>query len=223
MLSPRAHEEAQRTTLDGRMEEPMYTRYERIHTHGRSSYRFVEQCSLFGCNHGYIPWLLGKRTRSAQGEPYKWHIPVQLALDSTEYRGSTLVIDLKPKQQKTNLSLYEVLDVWGYSDSGWSPILLHLSGLFVDADPATIDRNDFSVADGDREEPIYEVLYLDGSVSKGKLTGRWNAPPASPTTAALLWPDTLRYFIDCIRKRTPEVLQSGPSDLPMQPTGSADG
>lgn len=201
----------------------MYVRYEKTHTGGRSSYRFAERCSLFGCNEGYIPWLLAKRTPSAQGEPYTWHIPVQEALDSTEYRGSALVIVLKPKQHKTNLSLYEVLDVWGYSASGWSPILLHLSGLFVDADPATINPNDFSVADGDREEPIYEFLYLDGTVSNGKLIGRWNAPPASPTNAALLWPETLRYFIDCIRSRTPEVLQPWPSNLPLQPTGSAGG
>ena len=201
----------------------MYARYEKTQTEGRSSYRFAERCSLFGCNEGYIPWLLAKSTPTVQGEPYKWHIPIQSALDSTKYRDSTLVIDLKPKQQKTNLSLYELLDVWGYSDSGWSPILLHLRGLFVDADPATIDRNNFSVVDGDREQPIYEVLYLDGSVSKGKLIARWNAPPASPTNAALLWPDTLRYFIDCIRNRTPGVLQPWPSNPLMPPTGLAGG
>ena len=97
--------------------------------------------------------------------------------------------------------------VWGYSDSGWSPILLRLSGLFVDADPTTVNRNNFNIADSDREEPIHEILYLDGSVSNGKLSGRWNAPPASPTNAALLWPETLHYFIDCIRERTPEIFE----------------
>jgi hypothetical protein len=42
----------------------------------------------------------------------------------------TLVIDLKPKQNKTNVSFYEVTDVCGVSDSGWTPILLRLRALF---------------------------------------------------------------------------------------------
>jgi hypothetical protein len=193
----------------------MYARYEKTDADGRSSFRYAEQCSLFGCKVGYIPWLLAKRTPADQGEPYRWHIPLQSALDSTENRGSALLIDLKPKQQKTNLSLYELLDVWGYSDSGWTPTLLHLSGLFVDADPTSIDRNNFSVADGDRQGPLYEVLYLDGTVSDGKLTGRWTAPPASPTNAALLWPQTLSYFVDCIRNCTPEALQPRPLNSPV--------
>jgi hypothetical protein len=180
----------------------MYARYQKTRTEGRTSYKFVEQCSLFGCNRGYLPRLLARQTPPSQGEPYKWHISVCAALADIGQRDSALVIDLKPKQQKTNLSLYEVLDAWGYSDAGWSPILLHLSGLFVDAAP-TIDRDDFTVADEARQEPIYEVLYLDGTISNGRLTGRWTAPPASPTNAALLWPDTIRYFIDCIRDRTP--------------------
>ncbi len=194
----------------------MYARYQKRRSNGVTSYSFAEQCSLFGCNEGFIPWLLARQIPSSQGEPYKWHLPIQASLNGAEwngidYRGSTLIIDLKPKQNKTNLSLYEILDVWGYSYSGWSPILLHLSGLFVDADPTVINRNDFRVTDSERDEPIYEVLCLDGSVSNGKLTGRWNAPPASPTNAALLWPDKLRYFIECVRKRTPQVIAPGPA------------
>jgi hypothetical protein len=117
------------------------------------------------------------------------------------------VIDLKPKQQKNNLSLYELLDVWGYSLNGWTPILLHVRGLFVDADPNSFNRNDFSSSESVVGTPIYEVLYLDGSVENGKLIGRWNAPPASPTNAALLWPETLKYFVQSIRERTPDVLK----------------
>ena len=190
----------------------MYARYLREREPGRSSYQFVEQCSLFGCNKGFIPWLLSRRISSSQGEPYKWHLPIQDCLNGaewndTDYTGSTLIIDLKPKQNKTNLSLYEVLDVWGYSHEGWSPILLHLSGLFVDADPKKIDRNKFDINDGERDEPIYEFMYLDGGVADGRLVGRWSAPPASPTNAALLWPESLAYFFTSIRKRTPSVVE----------------
>lgn len=184
----------------------MYMRYMRERERGRSVYQFVEPCSLFGCNKGFIPRLLRRRISSSQGEPYKWHLPIQDSLSDIGYTGSTLIIDLKPKQNKDNLSLYEVLDVWGYSDTGWTPILLHLSGLFVDEDPKMVDRNKFVINDSDRDEPIYEFMYLDGSVADGQLVGRWNAPPASPTNAALLWPEPLAYFFTSIRRRTPGVL-----------------
>ncbi len=188
----------------------MYMRYKKSRRGSQSRYQFVEQVSLFGRHVGFIHWLLERQTSTSQKEPYLWHLPIESALNNaeyegTKYQGSTLVIELKPKQQKT-LELYEMLDVWGYSYSGWTPILLHLSGLFVDADPKKVDRNDFSIRDDEKDDPIYEVLYLDGSVSNGKLVGRWNAPPVSPTNAALLWPDTLNYFVRCIRERTPGVI-----------------
>jgi len=187
----------------------MYLRYDKNRMiSGSIRYCFREQVSLFGCNVGFIPRLLRLGIPPTQNEPYTWHLNIEEALESTaEYRGSALVIDLKPKQQKNNLSLYELLDVWGYSLNGWTPILLHVSGLFVDADPNSFDRNDFSSSESVVGTPIYEVLYLDGSVENGKLIGRWNAPPASPTNAALLWPETLKYFVQSIRERTPDVLK----------------
>jgi len=97
--------------------------------------------------------------------------------------------------------------VWGYTEAQWTPILLRLHGLFVDADPSTVERNDFTKKDDDVDGPIYEFLYLDGWFEGNKLVGRWAPPPASPTNAALLWPSTLNYFIRCIRKTTPEVIE----------------
>jgi hypothetical protein len=183
-------------------------------------YRFIEECSLFGCNIGFIPRLLKRQIPHGQDEPFKWHLRVEDAMMGAMRVGkscsrSTLIIDLKPKQKRTNLSLYEVLDVWGYSSSGWTPILLHLRGLFVDIDPGTVNRNEFKIRDGDSDEPIYEFMYLEGTVQKGELNGRWTAPPASPTNAALLWPDALRFFFNCIRERTPNVLESSPQNNPM--------
>lgn len=99
------------------------------------------------------------------------------------------------------------MNVWGYSDNGWTPILLRLNGLFIDHDPSLVDRNDFIRADDDIDGPIYEFLYLDGSVTDGKITGLWVPPPASPTNAALLWPDTLSYFFQCIRNKSPDVFE----------------
>jgi hypothetical protein len=99
------------------------------------------------------------------------------------------------------------MDVWGYSADGWSPILLRLNGLFVDENPSAVNREDFVRKDNDIDGPIYEFLYLDGSIKDGKLSGLWVPPPASPTNAALLWPKTINYFFQCIRSRTPDVLR----------------
>ena len=187
----------------------MYARYIRTRIGADTTrYEFREQVSLFGCNNGLIPCLLRSKTPAAQGEPYLWHVDVVHELGNLpDYHNSTLLIDLKPKQNKSNLSLYEVMDVWGYSSFGWSPILLRLNGLFVDEDPALTQRHDFSRNDTEVDGPIYEFLYLAGSVNEGKLTGTWNTPPVSSTNAALLWPDTLNYFIRCIRACTPDILK----------------
>ena len=186
----------------------MYARYTRTQMDADTiRYQFQGKVSLFGCNKGYIPWLLKRKIPSQQGEPYLWHLSVVEELDAVpDYSGSTLIIDLKPKQNKTNLSLYEVMDVWGYSHSGWSPILLRLNGLFVDSDPTLFDRKDFQRRACEIDGPIYEFLYLDGSVENGNLKGSWSPPPASPTNAALLWPESMNYFVQCIRDCTPDVL-----------------
>ena len=115
----------------------MYARHlrSRIGTDA-TRYQFQGPVSLFGCDSGFIPWLLSLKIPHARTEPFRWHVNVIDDLgSSSEYLGNTLVIDLKPKQKQTNVSLYEVMDVWGYSDNGWSPILLRLNGLFVDQNP----------------------------------------------------------------------------------------
>ncbi|HDY66093.1 MAG TPA: hypothetical protein ENH84_07685 [Phycisphaerae bacterium] len=188
----------------------MYARYTRTRiASDETRYELQkEKVSLFGCNNGFIPWLLELKLLPGQGEPCKWHVDVVAELGGhPDYPHNTLLIDLKPKQNKTNLSLYEVMDVWGYSASGWTPILLRLNGLFVDEDPSVVDRNALVRKDDEIDGPIYEFLYLDGSVMEGKLSGPWVPPPASPTNAALLWPDVLNYFFQCICATTPEVLQ----------------
>jgi hypothetical protein len=98
------------------------------------------------------------------------------------------------------------MDVWGYSASGWSPIMLRLNGLYVDEDPSVVDRNSFVRKDHEIDGPIYEFLYLVGTIHDGKPFGKWTAPPISATNAVLLWPDALKYFFDCISVTSPSVL-----------------
>ncbi|HRR06658.1 MAG TPA: hypothetical protein P5105_05190, partial [Victivallales bacterium] len=88
----------------------MYALYKRTRLATNANrYEFKEQVSLFGSNNGFIPWLLGLKLPPDQGEPCKWHVDIVSELGRhPDYLDSTLLIDLKPKQNKTNLSLYEV-------------------------------------------------------------------------------------------------------------------
>ena len=184
----------------------MYALYRKSRVRQGHRYRLKQPVKLFGCNEGLIPRLLSSQLRPSHREPYKWHVEVGAALARSGHPRSCLVIDLKPKQREKNVSLYEILDVWGYSSDGWTPLLLHLSGLHVDSAPRGIDRDDFQIKSSTLSGPIYEFIYLRGSIGRGKLAGRWTAPPASPTNAALLWPESLTYFVERIRERTPGVL-----------------
>ena len=172
----------------------MYAAYERSRSDHGLHYRFIESVSLFGCNEGYIPWLLGRSIKPQQNEPFRWHLDVHEALSKEDMKNRALIIDLKPNNVRMSLSLYEIADVSGVSDSGWTPIMFRLRGLFVEHDPEGIDDDDFIRQDDEIDEPIFSMLYLNGSVREGKLIGRWTAPRASPTNSALLWPQTLEYF-----------------------------
>lgn len=179
---------------------------------GGSGTRFnlaTEPICLFGCVQGMIPKMMLKRASGSITEPAKWQVPIEDALLKDGRPGHTIVINLKPKLAKETLCLYELEHVWGLSSHGWTKILLLLRGLLVDVDPTERDRKDFTLNEHQLQEhfPIYEVLYLAGTVSRGKLQGRWTAPPASPTNAVLMWPETLRYFTQCIQTHTPEVLR----------------
>lgn len=172
----------------------MYALYDKIRNKRSTRYCFRDQISLFGCRSGYIPWLLKQELTFDSTQPLKWHVNVERGLQNMRQDSRTLIIDLKPNSTEPNLSLYEVLDVWGYSDSGWTPILLHLQGLFVDENPKRFDRNRFVRRLEQIDHPIFSMMYLGGTVKNGQLKGRWTTPGPSPTNSVLLWPDAFRYF-----------------------------
>ncbi len=74
----------------------MYYRYLRTRVEADAvRYDFAERVSLFGCNNGFIPWLLGLKLKAGQSEPHAWHIDVVSELGGNrEYLNSTLLIDL---------------------------------------------------------------------------------------------------------------------------------
>ena len=112
-----------------------------------------------------------------------------------EHDNQTLIIDLKPRNARRNLSLYEVSDVWGVSYSSWTPIMLHLRGLFIDEDPDCFDTKDFVRRPEEIDEPIFSMMYLQGGVKNGRLEGKWIPPGPSSTNGVLLWPEDFEYFL----------------------------
>lgn len=186
----------------------MYAAYKKERKGNSSLFRFKlveEKISLFGWKNGWIPWLLEMVIPKGQDEPHRWHLHVEESLDwdkakqwaVTEYKSNVnaIVINIKPGSDE--FFLCELLDVWGFSDSGWTPMLWHLRVLEPKSTKCTPDHFDDFIA-AESGDHVYEFLYAKGSVKKGKLAGGWIAPKSSPTNAALLWPESLNYFLNCI-------------------------
>ncbi len=178
----------------------MYALYQVSEDSGGRRYQFQEQVSLFGRNAGYIPSLLAHQLDSSSSEPMRWRLEIAEALAKDGRQGSTLVINLQPNLATPTLSLFELLDVWGYSDSGWTPIMLRLRGLLDKQNPEIFDENDFMRRPQDCDEPIFSMTYLKGTIQDGAPIGRWTAPGPSPTNSVLLWPEVLEYFWDEARR-----------------------
>lgn len=172
----------------------MYALYKTSTASRGTRYEFQEEASLFGCNSGWIPYFLQKQLKPTDVEPFKWSIDLKTAFETEKRPNHSLVINLKPKNKEANLSLYELVRVWGYSASGWSPIMIHVRGLFIDDDPASVNEQDFVKNEEDIENPVFSMMYLSGTVNGGKIVGRWTPPGPSPTNSVLLWPETLEYF-----------------------------
>jgi len=140
--------------------------------------------------------LLKKQIKENISEPYRWHININSALMDINKPGQTLIINLKPNNTKPNLSLYEIIDIWGDSAFGWTPIMFYLKCIFDDKDPSKINNQNFHIKLSDIIDPVFSMTYLSGTVLNGSIQGKWTAPAPSSTNSVLLWPDTFRYFIE---------------------------
>ena len=186
----------------------MYHLYRKTSALDGARYVHAQGDHIFGCRMGRIPKLLRQLIPKGQNEPYRWHLPLS---DILRGEGLAFLIDLKPKNKSRSddLSLYELLDVWGYSAYGWTPAMMRLRGLCVDGEPHISDPKDFQVEFDPHHAAVYSLLYFKGTVQGGEITGPWTSPRSSPTNSVLLWPDALRYFVAEIRAVTPEIFDEG--------------
>jgi len=175
----------------------MYSIYKKLISNNQITYNCPKhEEPLFGYRSGFIPRILGYMLKSKSISIPKWSFEVEKALSIDGHPNHAVIINLKPNNKDKKLSIYELVKVWGYSSSDWTPIMLQLRGLFVDEEKNDIDEDNFTRMINQFNEPIFSMLYLNGSIANGELTGKWTAPRASPTNSVLLWPDTLKYFTD---------------------------
>src|SRR5262245_12447506 len=95
-----------------------------------SFYHYVRTVSLAGKSG---PLARIQRNRNSAGKcPFTWHVT---AADIVAAIGGQsdqeIVIDLKPTVTG-NVSLYRLLDIWGFSYAEWTPLAVRLECLFAD-------------------------------------------------------------------------------------------
>jgi hypothetical protein len=108
---------------------------------------------------------------------------------------SALMMHLNPKD-KAKVLMYEIRRVWGYSNDGWTPIMLEtipmLDDLWADIN---IEQFSMPVSEYEALPRIYSFLYLQGTVADGKLVGKWIPPGPASANTPVLYPDVLSYFM----------------------------
>lgn len=174
--------------------------YDREQIGSEIQFKLREERSLAGINRGMIPHLLEIHLNGSGCEPKFWHLNIREELDKSRWPNCTLLIDLKPNDSAGNISLYEIVEAWGHSNRGWTPVMFHLRALFKDEYPSNFDRQSFTRKLEDIDDPIFTMLYMKGSIVNGELVGGWTFPASSSTNSVLLWPETFEYFAEHARR-----------------------
>lgn len=158
--------------------------------------RRVKKVSLGG-KHGPFARHVQRLLDDGAEAPIEWHMDSrailhQLGVDTPG--DHALIVNLKPKAEG-NVSLYRITDAWGHTKAKWTPLGLRMEMLFVDREEPDPDRfqERFQVPPGDGDL-VHEFLYLTGGAKKD----RWMWGRTGTVNAALLWPDTFRYFVEAM-------------------------
>ena len=171
---------------------------------GSSEFKQLRNLSLAGSRNGVLAAYV-KRQRFGSGTG--WAIGVEQILKEAGYAEANtyaVIIDLKPGD-KEGVSLYELKRVFGYTSTGWTPIMLHLEALFAGQPKENVEefKQQFSDVDCPEERrPVHTFLYLQDTYEGGS----WNWGPVGTVNAALLWPEAIEFFINHVRKN----LAAGP-------------
>lgn len=171
----------------------MFYLYQANETPGGRVFKRIEQVSLAGSKRGIIVKFLRLTFPDSGDELRGWHLNVTAAIGTLQLPGNTLVIDVKPSSQKAHLQ--EILNIWGWSEEEWTPILLELRALKEDRPGSEVRKDEFVVEQYEQKPLVYTFLHLDGSRLGPETKQKWTFPRPSSTNSALLWPHVLDYFM----------------------------
>ena len=131
------------------------------------------------------------------GQPYiLWSSDINNMLKSTgrDPEQVRVLIDLKPKVQN-NVSLYEILKVWGVTHPNWTPLMLQLRPLFIDTkvtakSPETCKKQILVDPNANLDPPVFDFIYLRGGYEEGP----WSPAQLGFHSGVLWWPEAARFF-----------------------------
>lgn len=124
---------------------------------------------------------------------------------AAEYR---VVVDATYSRE--DAQLFEICNVWGYADPGWSPLVLRLSLLREVDRPkgrnTPVEEFEPEQECGESTDFVHEFLYLRHGHQQGCPRSVKNWGLMGYTNAALLWPPHLEHLLGKIGfKRVDEV------------------
>ena len=157
---------------------------------GANQYTLLRTIPIAG-NTGPLAAIQHLKNPSADS-PFRWHATsseIVAALSGTSPT-QEIIIDLKPNIAK-NVSLFRLLDIWGFSYPDWTPLAVRLEALFGDLihdDPKQF-KACFSDATADHSM-VGEFLYVQG----GTAGGSWSWGRVGSVNGALLWRDAFDYL-----------------------------
>ncbi len=163
---------------------------------GREKYTLVSTFQLSGTR-GAMARLVAARNVEKQ-VPFSWHATAAelIAVGRGQPTTQAIVIDLKPKVAN-NVSLFRLLDVWGYSYGSWTPLALRLQGLMADRqepDPVAFKKS--FIDPGDDHSLVGEFLYVQGGVNSGK----WTWGMVGRVNGALLWKNAFDFLTGALAR-----------------------
>jgi len=182
----------------------MYYIYKEEMEDNKVLFRQIKVTHLAGCTNGLIAKYLKKTINNSVTEPYAWHIASDKLFKTLCLPGNILVIDIKPNS-KEELSLFKIKNIWGYSSSGWTPIMLELKIIVHNKNPDDYNRESVEPENYEESDSVFTLLYLKGTIRNGKLEDKWIFPGRSSTNSVLLWPDARDYFISKMQMHKKEL------------------
>jgi hypothetical protein len=184
----------------------MFLKYNRKTQKEGTVYKNIGNFSLAGYKNGLIFKALNKKYENEikeikNNEGFEWNISADNMIASIKNDSTcdSLIIDAKPNNEQ-DILLLEIENIWGRTEDVWTPILLELNEIPTKKPYAGFDKNNFMIDNGLEQKKVFTMLYLNGSFKDGKREGIWNFSGRSPTNSIFLWPETLKYFTEIMKK-----------------------